>query len=245
MSVFNHIKSIIDERGAAYVVLLDPDRKNESTIESRVALANDSSVDALFVGGSLMMDSNYNERVQRIKEASDIPVIFFSGSVGQLNSHYDAILFMSIISGRNPHYLIGEQAIAAPIVRDMGIETISTGYMLMEGGAGSTVEFISGTRPIPMNRPDIAVAHALAGQYLGMNMIYLEAGSGAKEPVANEVVKAVTDVLDIPVIAGGGIRDTETASEKVKAGASIIVTGTVIEEKSDLMKEMADAVHWK
>ena len=115
----------------------------------------------------------------------------------------------------------------------------------MEGGAGSTVEFISGTRPIPMNRPDIAVAHALAGQYLGMNMIYLEAGSGAKEPVANEVVKAVTDVLDIPVIAGGGIRDTETVSEKVKAGASIIVTGTVIEEKSDLMKEMADAVHWK
>ena len=182
---------------------------------------------------------------QNIKEASDIPVIFFSGSVGQLNSHYDAILFMSVISGRNPHYLIGEQAIAAPIIRDMGIETISTGYMLMEGGAGSTVEFISGTRPIPMNRPDIAVAHALAGQYLGMNMIYLEAGSGAKEPVANEVVKAVTDVLDIPVIAGGGIRDTETVSEKVKAGASIIVTGTVIEEKSDLMKEMADAVHWK
>ena len=130
-------------------------------------------------------------------------------------------------------------------IQNMGIETISTGYMLMEGGAGSTVEFISGTRPIPMNRPDIAVAHALAGQYLGMNMIYLEAGSGAKEPVANEVVKAVTDVLDIPVIAGGGIRDTETVSEKVKAGASIIVTGTVIEEKSDLMKEMADAVHWK
>lgn len=245
MSVFNQLKSVIAEKGAAYIVLLDPDRKNESSIESCVALANDSCVDALFVGGSLMMDSNCNERVRRIKEVSDIPVIFFPGGVGQLNSHYDAMLFMAVISGRNPHYLIGEQAIAAPIVRDMDIETISTGYMLMEGGAVSTVEFISGTRPIPMNRPDIAVAHALAGQYLGMNLIYLEAGSGAKEPVANEVVKAVTNVLDIPVIVGGGIRDTETVKEKVKAGASIIVTGNVIEEQSDLMRKMADAVHWK
>jgi putative glycerol-1-phosphate prenyltransferase len=129
------------------------------------------------------------------------------------------------------------------MVKDIGIETIPTGYMLMDGGAGSTVEFMSGTRPIPMNRPDVAVAHALAGQYLGMKLIYLEAGSGAKEPVANEVVKAVTDALDIPVIVGGGIRSVETAAEKVNAGASIIVTGTVIEENSSIMKDIADAVH--
>ena len=115
----------------------------------------------------------------------------------------------------------------------------------MDGGAGSTVEFMSGTRPIPMNRSDIAVAHALAGQYLGMKLIYLEAGSGAKEPVGNNVVEAVTETLDIPVIVGGGIRNAETASEKVKAGASIIVTGTVIEENSSLMSELADAIHWK
>ena len=245
MSVFNYLQSVITDKGAAYIVLLDPDLKNESSIESHVVLANDSHVDALFVGGSLMMDSNCNERVRRIKELSDIPVIFFPGGVGQLNTHYDAMLYMSVISGRNPHYLIGEQVIAAPIVKDMDIETIATGYILMEGGAGSTVEFISGTRPIPMNRQDIAVAHALAGQYLGMNLIYLEAGSGAKAPVTNEVIKAVTNVLDIPVIVGGGIRDTETAKEKVKAGASIIVTGNVIEEQSDLMEKMADAVHWK
>jgi len=245
MYVFSQLNSVIDEKGAAYVVLIDPDRKNENSLESRVESANESGVDALFVGGSLMMDRKCKERVKRIKDVSNIPVIFFPGGVGQLNAYYDAMLFMSVISGRNPHYLIGEQAIAAPIVKDIGMETIPTGYILMDGGAGSTVEFMSGTRPIPMNRSDIAVAHALAGQYLGMKLIYLEAGSGAKEPVGNNVVEAVTETLDIPVIVGGGIRNAETASEKVIAGASIIVTGTVIEENSSLMSELADAIHWK
>lgn len=245
MSVFAHLNSVISVKGAAYVVLIDPDRKNEDTLESRVDAANKSGVDALFVGGSLMMDGKCTERVERIKTASDIPVIFFPGGVGQLNSHYDAMLFMSVISGRNPHYLIGEQVIAAPMVKDLGIETIPTGYMLMDGGAGSTVEFMSGTRPIPMNRPDIAVAHALAGQYLGMKLIYLEAGSGAINSVDTNVVKAVSENLDIPVIVGGGIRNGKTALEKVNAGASIIVTGTIIEENSSQMSELADAVHWK
>ncbi len=245
MSVFSHLNSVINERGAAYIVLIDPDRKNEDSINSRVELANNSGVDALFVGGSLMMDGNCTDRVKQIKEVSNIPVIFFPGGVGQLNSHYDAMLFMSVISGRNPHYLIGEQVIAAPLVKVMGIETIPTGYILMDGGAGSTVEFVSGTRPIPMNRPDVAVAHALAGQYLGMNLIYLEAGSGAKEPVATGIVEAVSDAVDVPLIVGGGIRSPETASETVNAGASIIVTGTIIELHSNRMKELADAVHWK
>ncbi len=245
MSVFSQLNSVIIERGAAYVVLIDPDRKNEDSINSRVELANNSDVDALFVGGSLMMDGNCTERVKQIKEVSNVPVIFFPGGVGQINSYYDAMLFMSVISGRNPHYLIGEQVIAAPLVKVMGIETIPTGYILMDGGAGSTVEFVSGTRPIPMNRPDVAVAHALAGQYLGMNLIYLEAGSGAKEPVATGIVEAVSDTVDVPLIVGGGIRSPETASETVKAGASIIVTGTIIELHSNRMKELADAVHWK
>ena len=111
------------------------------------------------------MDGRYADRVKRIKDSAQIPVIFFPGGISQLNSYYDAMLFMSIISGRNPHYLIGEQVIAAPSVKDLGIETIATGYMILDGGGGSAVEFMSGTRPIPMNRPDIAVAHALAGQY--------------------------------------------------------------------------------
>ena len=245
MPVYNYLEKVIDEKGAAYVVLIDPDRKNESSLEARVESANQNEVDSLFVGGSLMMDGKCNDRVRRIKEASTIPVVFFPGGVSQLNSHYDAMLFMSVISGRNPHYLIGEQTIAAPLVKDLGIETIPTGYMLLDGGAGSTVEFMSGTRPIPMNRSDIAVAHALAGQYLGMKLIYLEAGSGAKEPVSESLVRQVHEAVDVPLIVGGGIRTPEMAAERVKAGASIIVTGSVIEEDSTLTADFANAIHWK
>ena len=245
MPVYNYLEKVINEKGAAYVVLIDPDRKNESSLEARVESANQNNVDVLFVGGSLMMDGKCNDRVRRIKEVSTIPVVFFPGGVSQLNSHYDAMLFMSVISGRNPHYLIGEQTIAAPLVKDLGIETIPTGYMLLDGGAGSTVEIMSGTRPIPMNRSDVAVAHALAGQYLGMKLIYLEAGSGAKEPVSESLVRQVHEAVDVPLIVGGGIRTPEMAGERVKAGASIIVTGTVIEEGSTLMADFANAIHWK
>ena len=241
--ILDTLLSTIKNKGAAYVVLLDPDRKDESSIQKRVENANISGVDALFVGGSLIMDSNCTERVKMIKSISDIPVILFPGGIGQLNSYYDAMLFMSVISGRNPHYLIGEQVLAAPLVKDMGIEAISTGYILMDGGAGSTVEFISGTRPIPMNRVDTAVAHALAGQFLGMRLIYLEAGSGAIEPVSTSIIKATSNAIDVPIIVGGGIRDPETARSSVEAGASIIVTGTILENSPDYMREFADAVH--
>ena len=245
MSVFSNLNSIINEKGAAYVVLVDPDKKNSDSLELIVESANNADVDALFVGGSLMMDSRSSKRVKQIKKTSNIPIIFFPGGVGQLNQYYDAMLFMSVISGRNPHYLIGEQVIAAPIVNDLGLETIPTGYILMDGGSSSTVEVISGTRPIPMDRKDITIAHALAGQYLGMKLIYLEAGSGAKESVRTNIIEAVNKIVDIPIVVGGGIRSPEIASEKVKAGASIVVTGTIIEENLEQMKELSDAVHWK
>ncbi len=241
--ILDTLFSTIEDKGAAHVVLLDPDRKYEDSIKKRVENANLSGVDALFVGGSLIMDLNCTERVKKIKSISNIPVILFPGGIGQLNSHYDAMLFMSVISGRNPHYLIGEQVLAAPLVKDMDIETIPTGYILMDGGAGSTVEFISGTRPIPMDRIDIVVAHALAGQFLGMRLIYLEAGSGAKEPVSTSVIEAVSSAIDVPIIVGGGINNPALARSAVEAGASIIVTGTIIEDNPDYMKEFADAIH--
>jgi phosphoglycerol geranylgeranyltransferase len=176
-----------------------------------------------------------------------MPIIFFPGGVTQLNGHYDAMFFMSILSGRNPHYLIGEQVIAAPIVKDIGIETIPMGYLLLEGGTTSTVEFMSGTKPIPMNRPEITVAHALAAQYLGKKFIYLEAGSGAKYPVSVETIKAVRSQIEIPIIVGGGIKTPEEAQERVNAGASFIVTGTVTEKSKDssLMRNISNAIHRK
>lgn len=245
MSVFSNLNQTIKRKGSAYVVLIDPDRKNMSSLDQNVRVGNKSNVDVFFVGGSLMMDSESHKRVSNIKETSEIPLILFPGGTGQLSQHYDAMLFMSVISGRNSHYLIGEQVIAAPVVKDLGIETISTGYILVDGGACSTVEFMSDTRPIPTNRTDIIIAHALAGQYLGMEVIYLESGSGARLPLTKDVVTAVRESIDIPIIVGGGIKSPETASELVRAGASIIVTGTITEQNSSLMSEIADAVHWR
>lgn len=245
MSVFSNLNKIISRKGAAYIVLIDPDKKKSDRISETVSIANQSDVDALFIGGSLMMDNNLNNRVKNIKKISKIPLILFPGGVGQLNKYYDAMLFMSVISGRNPHYLIGEQVIAAPLVKDLNIETIATGYILVDGGSISTVEFMSGTRPIPNNRLDIIIAHALAAQYLGMKAIYLESGSGAKLPITADVVSALSETINIPIIVGGGIKSPETASKLARSGASFIVTGTIIEKNTNLMKEIADSVHWK
>ena len=245
MSVLQQIKEVITTRGSSYIVLIDPDKKNENLIQTQVEAANNSDVDFLFIGGSLMMDSAYHSRVKEIKKKSDIPIILFPGGVNQINPYFDAMLFTSIISGRNPHYLIGEQVISAPIIKDINIETIPTGYILIDGGSGSMVQVMSGTTSIPMNRIDAIIAHALAGQYLGMSLIYLEAGSGAKNPVSDNIIQSVKEAISIPLIVGGGLRDPDVVYNKVNSGASIIVTGTITEENSSVMKEIANAVHWK
>ena len=150
---------------------------------------------------------------------------------------------MSLLSGRNSHYLIGEQVIAAPIVKDYGIETIPTGYLLGDGGSPTTVELTSGTRPIPANRPDIVVSHALAGQFLGMQLIYLEAGSGALNKVSKEVVKRVANESNIGLIVGGGIRTPEDAKSIVDSGSSFVVVGSALEKSTTLMAEFSSAIH--
>ena len=245
--IYHYLFDVVKNRGAGYFVLIDPDQKNHSNIEAVDQDANESEVDALLVGGSLMMDAGNHDRVAKIKKNAKMPVIFFPGGVTQLNGYYDAMFFMSILSGRNPHYLIGEQAIAAPIVKDIGIETIPMGYLLIDGGTTTTVEFMSSTKPIPMDRPDITVAHALAAQYLGKKFVYLEAGSGAKYPVSLETIEAVKSQIEIPIIVGGGIKTPKDAEERVKAGASFIVTGTVTEKSENLsvMKDFSEAIHCK
>ena len=243
-TIFNYLLSVKEEKGAGYIVLIDPDKNSEKMLEEKISKINSFDVDAIFVGGSLILDNNCERRVAMIKSLSELPVIFFPGGISQLNKHYDAMLFMSILSGRNPHYLIGEQVIAAPIVKDLGIEAIPTGYLIVDGGNNSSVQFMSGSNPIPIEKPDILVAHALAAQYLGKKLVYLESGSGAINPIPNQLVETVNNYIDIPIIVGGGIRTPESAYEKVQAGASFIVTGTVIEDDNiNIIKEFADAIH--
>ena len=243
MSVLSKLNDCVEKKGAGFIVLIDPDKKNDKNIDQLVEKSNQNGVDAIFVGGSIMMDRLYHKRVERIKSISEIPVILFPGGVSQLNKHYDAMLFMSLLSGRNSHYLIGEQVIAAPIVKDYGIETIPTGYLLIDGGSPTTVEVVSGTKPLPSNQPDIIVSHALAAQFLGMKLIYLEAGSGALNEVPGDVVKKVADEINIGLIVGGGIRTPEDANSIVNSGASFVVIGSAIEKSAELMEEFSSSIH--
>jgi len=243
-SILNGILKTKSENRRAHWVLLDPD---DFTIENAVSVARDSQqngVSALLVGGSLLQTNHIDTFVKSLREAVSIPVILFPGDATQLSRHASALLYLSLISGRNPVNLIGEHVKAAPVIRQYGLEPISTGYMLIESGAVTSVEFMSGTRPLPRSKPNIAAAHALAAQYLGMDMIYLEAGSGATLTVPPEMIRAVRACVDIPIIVGGGIRDKETALEKLEAGADIIVTGNLLQKENGLerMREIAESV---
>jgi phosphoglycerol geranylgeranyltransferase len=228
----------------SYWVLLDPDDFSPDKGAGIAKQAQAAGVDALLIGGSLIHTRLFDAFVASVKKAVGIPVILFPGDATQLSRHADAVLFLSLISGRNPVNLISEHVKAAPVIKDMGIEPISTAYMLVESGTITSVEFMSNTRPLPANKPKIAAAHALAAQYMGMKMVYLEAGSGAKHPVPGEMISLVKSLIDIPVIVGGGIRDARTAMQKLASGADIIVTGNLLQSRDglDTMKKIAAAI---
>lgn len=247
MKVQDNIYKSISEKGAAYLVLIDPDDISGERLVNFVRHCEKSGVDGFLIGGSLMMSNNLDDVLEIVSSVSSLPTILFPGSVSQISSKADAILFISLVSGRNAEHLIGTHVIAAPIVKKSGIEPISTGYMLVESGSKTTAEYMSGSSPIPRNKPEIAAATALAAEYLGMNFVYLEGGSGAEKSVPNEMIKMVSSSLSIPVIVGGGIRDSKTAREKVESGASVVITGNFFEDNSNwhLVKEFADAIHVK
>ena len=242
--ILSYLKTVIAEKDAGYFILIDPE---VCDVERTAKLANTiekGGADAILLGGSLLTQ-DLHPIAASLKTETELPIILFPGDSMHLTPHADAILFMSLISGRNPNYLIGEQVKAAPWIQKYGLEPIPTGYMLIEGGNRTSVEFMSGTVPIPRNKPDIAAPHALAAEYLGMQTVYLEAGSGAELPIPNEMISSVKEKIDIPLIVGGGIRSPEIAAEKVRAGADFIVTGNILEETGsiDLMKQFAIAVH--
>ncbi|RPI06247.1 MAG: geranylgeranylglyceryl/heptaprenylglyceryl phosphate synthase [Ignavibacteriae bacterium] len=245
MTTFEQLQKIKSDRGAGFLLLIDPDNIDSKNLPRFIGEATKAGTDAFLVGGSLMLSNEFDKTLKVIKENTNAPVIIFPGGVSQVSSVADAILFLLLISGRNPDYLIGNQVNAAPIIKRMKLEAISTGYMLIEGGNVTSAEFMSNTKPIPREKPDIAVAHALAAELIGLKMLYLEAGSGARQSVPDAMIKKVTTTCSLPVIVGGGIRTPEEARNKVNAGASFIVTGTIIEENShkSLIQEFADAIH--
>ncbi|MBS1584345.1 MAG: geranylgeranylglyceryl/heptaprenylglyceryl phosphate synthase [Bacteroidetes bacterium] len=226
---------------SGFAVLVDPDKVAPSDMPHLASLCNDAGVDYLLMGGSLVVAHQIDACIQRFKADSDIPVVLFPGSPAQVTPYADALLYLSLISGRNADLLIGQHVISAPMVKASNLEVISTGYMLIDGGVPTTVSYMSHAAPIPANKPDIALCTAWAGELQGKHIIYMDAGSGARIPVSEEMIRKVSSHIEIPLFIGGGIQTPEEVYADCKAGANIVVVGNAIEKDPFLIRDLAQA----
>ncbi len=243
MSIYTSLIENQEQGKKQFAVLVDPDKPSDKEIISIAENAQKSSVDYFFVGGSLLTNNNLDICIKLLKEHSNIPVVLFPGNTLQMSNKADAFLFLSLISGRNAEMLIGRHVIAAPYLKLSGLEIISAGYMLIDSGKPTTVSYMSNSFPIPSDKIDVAACTAMAGEMLGLKMIFMDAGSGALKPISKEMITIVKQSISIPLIIGGGINSPEKALENVKAGADIIVVGNSIEKDNSLIAAIADAVH--
>lgn len=219
----------IKEEGAAHLTLIDPEKVTAASASRVAKKVEQYKTTAIMVGGSTSTSTSHLDSVVKaIKRAVKIPVILFPNNVTGISKHADAIWFMSLLNSVDPYFLIGAQVLGAPIVKKHGLEALPLGYIIV--GEGGTVGIVGRAVPIPYTKPELAAVHALAAQYLGMRFVYLEAGSGASQPVPPAMIRSVKQLIDIPLIVGGGIRNSRQAESTVAAGANIVVTGNVIEE---------------
>lgn len=230
MKIYKHILEKKEKNELIIAALLDPDSSDIKNVKELIKIFEKSRIDFIFVGGSTTWESNFYEFIHEVKTHSSLPVIIFPGSSNQISEDADAILFLSLVSGRNPEFLIGEQIKASPILKKIDIEVIPTGYLLIDGGKTTTVEFISGTSPIPQDKLEIAKTIAYAAELLGMKLIYLDSGSGAQKSPDNKLIESVKNYINIPLIVGGGVRSVKEVEEKHRAGADIIVVGSALED---------------
>ncbi|PKP39636.1 MAG: geranylgeranylglyceryl/heptaprenylglyceryl phosphate synthase [Bacteroidetes bacterium HGW-Bacteroidetes-15] len=235
--VFDLIKQ---DSAGTFALLVDPDKYSIKDASLLAGQAEENGVDIILLGGSLIRKS-MEKALLAIKEATKIPIVLFPGSVFQLCPRADAILLLSLISGRNPEFLIGNHVVAAHTIKESGMEVIPTGYILIDSGSPSSVQYMSNTTPIPSNKADIVVATALAGEQLGLKVVYLEGGSGAKLPISTDVISEVKKNISLPIIVGGGLRTPEQVREVRKAGASMVVVGNALERNGKLLQELVIA----
>ncbi len=227
----------------AFAVLADPDKISPADARTLARQCNAARADLFLVGGSLVVGSTIEACIQAFKEESDIPVVLFPGSPAQITPAADALLYLSLVSGRNPDLLIGQHVISAPAVRASGLEVISTGYMVVDGGRPTTVSYMSGTPPLPADKPDIALCTAWAAELQGKHLLYLDAGSGARNPVSERMIRTVAANTGLPLFVGGGMRTPEAVSAAARAGATVVVVGNALEEDPGLLAEMVVAAH--
>jgi phosphoglycerol geranylgeranyltransferase len=223
-------------------VLLDPDKVDLTALTDLLLDAYTHKVDFIFVGGSLLAATQVDTLVQFIKKRSTIPVILFPGNVVQISENANAILFLSLVSGRNPEYLIGQHVIAAPLLKQSSLEVLPTGYMLIDGGKPTSVSYISNTSPIPADKPQLAMATALASELLGHKLIYADAGSGALHCISPKMIQSIATSCSLPLIIGGGINTVEKAIDAWIAGADLIVVGTKLENDPNFINQLGQAL---
>lgn len=241
--VYKTITQSADKDKKQFALLIDPDKISGKALTTLCRNAEKCKADFIFVGGSYISNGGFNECIRSIKKACSIPVVLFPGSVMQIDKQADAILFLTLISGRNPELLIGKHVTAAPHLKKTNMEIIPTGYMVIESGKLTSVQYISGTLPLPQGKTDLAAHTALAGQMLGLKLIYMDAGSGAEKPVSAEMIKAVKKEISVPLIVGGGINTAAKAKAAARAGADVIVVGNSIEKNPDGIFNIAEAIH--
>ena len=244
MSVLKSLQQKHKANKKSIAVLVDPDKAEDpSRLLHLINLASENCVDYFFVGGSLVTSANLSEVVKKIKENITIPVVLFPGSAIQVDASADALLFLSLISGRNPELLIGQHVVAAPIIRNTRLEVIPTGYMLINSGKITSVAYISNTMPIPDDKYSLAASTALAGQMLGLQTIYIDAGSGAEKEISPRMIASVRKSIAIPLIVGGGINSAQKAITALEAGADMIVVGNALEKDPDLLTEVSEKIY--
>lgn len=230
-------------RGTKQVaVLIDPEQQRSENFEIIAQRATESGASFFFVGGSLLVADILDKCIHIIRQNSSLPIVLFPGSPLQIHPAADAILLLSLISGRNPELLIGQHVVAAPYLRRSGLEIISTGYMLIGNENYTTAQYMSNTFPVPGDKPDVAACTAMAGEMLGMKLIYLDAGSGAKSPVIPEMIAQVKDSINIPLVVGGGINHPNKARSAAQAGADLLVVGNALEKDPSMIHDIVQAV---
>ena len=244
MAILKSLEDRYRQGKKSIAVLVDPDKvENTSDLDSLIRLANENCVDFFFVGGSLVTTTNMGEVIRHIKENVSIPVVIFPGSTLQIDPAADAILFLSLISGRNPDYLIGQHVVAAPILKNSGLEVMPTGYALINSGKTTSAAYVSNTTPIPEDKYSLAACTALAGEMLGLRLIYLDAGSGAEREINAKMISTVRKTINVPLIIGGGINTSRKAITALEAGADMIVIGNALEKDPNLLTEISDRVY--
>lgn len=236
--IISHIQLAKNANQQLLAVLLDPDKLALKDILDRILKINVAKVDYIFVGGSLLFTNNLDAFILEVKKYTTIPILLFPGNAIQISDKADGILFLSLLSGRNPEYLVGNHVIAAPLLKQTNLEILSTSYLLIESGRETTASYISNTKPIPRHKPEIAMATALAGEMMGHKLTYLDGGSGALKLVPHELIKLIKKNTQNPIIVGGGVRTKEQIQAAYKAGATMVVIGTAFENDSELLNDL-------